>query len=99
MEAYYFKSTHTAKVTLEDEDELPVAGATVDFTLQKNGVDVAGQPWPLALVDQGDGTYEALVSEALVVNKGDRLVAIIDSLKGTAKAHAEVTVKVVVDGS
>ncbi len=99
MEAYYFKSTHTARVTLEGEDELAVVGATVDFTLQKNGVDVAGQAWPLSLLDQGDGTYEALVSDALVVTKKDRLVAIIDSLKGTAKAHAEITVKVVVDGS
>lgn len=99
MEAYYLLNTHTAKATLTDADDLPVLGAVVDITFQIAGVDVAGQAWPLALTDQGDGSYEGLVQHDLTVTKNDKMTALINSTKGLARGHAEVTVKVVVDGS
>lgn len=99
MEAYYVLTTHTLVVTLEDRDKVAVIGASVDARIQDiEGVDVVGQAWPLSLTDIGDGTYEGTILHTLAVKRGDRLRAIIDSVKGSAFAHAEPTLKVIVDG-
>ncbi len=100
--ALYFLTTHTLVVTLEDRNDVAVVGASVDARVQRRVdgvlVDVAGQSWPLSLVDQLDGTYEGTLLHSLTITRGESLVAIIDSTKGSAFAHAEPTLKVVVDG-
>ncbi len=97
-EALYVLTTHTLIATLEDRNKAPVVGASVDVRIQRGGVDVLGQTWPLSLVDQGDGTYEGTLLHSLAITRGERLVAVIDSVKGSAFAHVEPTLKVVVDG-
>lgn len=97
-QALYLLTTHTLIVTLEDENNAAVIGASVDARIQRDGVDILGQPWPLSLVDQGDGTYEGTVLHSITVTRGERLIAVIDSVKGSAFAHAEPSLKVVVDG-
>ncbi len=96
--ALYLLTTHTLVATLVDRNDAPVIGASVDARVQRDGVDVVGQTWPLSLVDQGDGTYEGTLLHSLTITRGERLVAILDSVKGVAFAHAEPTLKVVVDG-
>ena len=96
--ALYYLTTHTLVVTLEDRNKAAVVGASVDARIQRDGADILGQSWPLSLVDQLDGTYEGTLVSGLVVTRGEKLTAVIDSTKGQADAHAEPTLKVVVDG-
>lgn len=100
MEALYYLSTHTARVTLTDAAGDPVLGAdSVDVTLRdKNGDDVAGQSWPLSLTEIGAGVYEGTVLHSVTVTKTDRLKMIVDAVKGLTFSHLEETVRVVVDG-
>jgi hypothetical protein len=100
MQAYYLATTHNITVSVEDNVGLPVTGAVVVVTLVTlTGSQVTGQAWPLALTDQGDGTYRGAVSHALQVTKADKLRARITATKSGAQAYAEPTIKVVVDGS
>lgn len=100
MQAYYLATTHNVRVNVEDSSGQAVAGATVTVTfVTLAGVAVAGQAWPLALSDQGDGSYVGTLTHALQVTKADKMRAQITAIKGSARAYAEPTVRVVVDGS
>lgn len=57
-----------------------VNDATATVTLKKNGVDVSGESWPLAMpyLAASNGDYRAIIQSTVDISDGEKVEVIVD---------------------
>lgn len=85
-----FESTAILTVTLVDELDAPINGATVAVTLyHSDGIEVSGQVWPATMnyVASSDGQYTAEFEDDLDTEANEvlKLKGVATSLEGKVK--------------
>lgn len=70
--------------------------STVTVTLQKDGADIGGETWPLAVpyVATTDGIYYTAFSDSIVIAEGDVISVIVNSTSINAKGNWNESVTV-----
>jgi hypothetical protein len=101
---FYEGSTMRLVVTLTDENDAGLDGATVTTRIQKGGTDLdtTGMAiplsWPVAMSPSGvAGEYEYIFASDLPISRNDFLKANTIATKGGSVRYAEGVIRVVVD--